>query len=482
MAKTAASWSLQTRVQFIVFLALCIGLAVGTVSMYKAAVVQDDKLTDQRVEQLAKTILKRLAEQLEKQDRSENYTRVHNASRYFATDEHRYQVWVDRGAKLLASHRSPISRSYLPVDYVGYREVLINGIHYCAFSVATADRSLIVQVAEPTPSRMIPFGWLTSEFLKFALIPFSTILLFNSLLLKRFFRPIEAVANDLNLRSPTDAKQIPIGRLPQEITPLVQSLNAHLHRMDQALATESRFTSVAAHELKTPLAGIRAQAQLASQADNPRELQQALHGVMRGVDASSRVVDQLIDLHHLDSLGDPHAWQSQITNLTRIREQAQAEFQPRADAKGIKLKMVFDINQMHGFEFAIWTMLRNLIGNAINYTPEGGKVEVRIKQRDLRIVMSVDDSGPGIAPQNRERSLKKFDRLGRHGSDGVGLGLSIVANVATTHQALLELEDSLLGGLRVVVQFHCTAVFEESGQDPAFYITAAGSWSSAGRP
>lgn len=482
MATTAASWSLQSRVQLIVLLALCIGLAVGTASMYKAAIVQDDLLTDERVELLAKSMLSKLVEELDGPSQNQAHTSGYKTAQHFAGPDHRFQIWAANGNRLITSHRAPISRPFLPVNFTGYRQVLIDGIYYCAFSAATPDGSLVVQVAEPTPSRLIPVGWLAFEYLAFALIPFSVILLFNRLALKRFFRPVEAVAENLSLRSPGDATQIEEQDLPLEISPLVHSLNAHLQRMDHALSVESRFTSVAAHELKTPLAGIRGQAQLAKTARNPEELKDALAAVMRGVDASSHIVDQLMDFHRVDSLGVLDAWRGEVTDLAKLHQLALMDFQSKADAKNIKLKIAFDIDKMHGFEFAIWTLLRNLIGNALNYTPSLGRIEVRIKLRDLRVVLTVDDSGPGIPASNRQRALKKFDRLGRSGSDGVGLGLSIVASVATAHQALMELKDSPLGGLRVEVQFHSTELSEQSGKDQSFLITTAGNWSNANRP
>ena len=479
MATSSKGWSLQARVQLIALLTLCTGLGVGSVSMYHAAAMQDDEVIDARVELLAKNILQLVVSDFDRPHQAATSTPDFATTRPIETGVHRYQIWTNNGAHLLRSYKASRDTPFLPVSYTGYREVLLDGISYCVYAAATSDRSFIVQVAEPTPERKIDPGWLVSEFLAVALIPFSLILFFNGFILKRSFQPIEAVVKNLNQRDPSDATQIGVEAMPKEIEPLVKSLNDHLQRMGHALSVESRFTSVASHELRTPLAGIRAQAQLATVASNPEELRDALNSVLRGVDASSRIIDQLIDLHRIESLGDTDAWRSEVADLDMIRQQLWSEYAPRAEAKGIKLTMAFDIAKMRGHEFAILTLMRNLIGNAVQYTPVDGKVDVRIKQRDFRVVLKVDDSGPGIPAKERQHALEKFDRLGRRGTDGVGLGLSIVSNVATLHQAVVDLRDSPLGGLQVEVQFHGTDISDQNGKDHAFLITMEGnSWTA----
>lgn len=454
MATATPVWSLQARVQLIALLALCIGLAVGSVSMYHAAAMQDDEVIDQRVELLAKNILQSVVADSDRPHSAAQVLPTLKAPHPVETGLHHYQIWLNSGERLLMSYKAPQDKPFLPFSYSGYREILMDGVSYCVYSAATPDRSFIVQVAEPSPNREIDGGWLVTEYLAVALLPFSLILLFIRFILKKSFQPIEALANNLKRRSPADATQIGLESMPREIEPMVKSLNEHLQRMGHALSVESRFTSVAAHELRTPLAGIRAQAQLASQASNPEHLRDALNSVLRGVDASSRIIDQLIDIHRLESLEDTNAWRTKVADLDRIQQQIWLAFGPRAEARHIQLTVAFDIAKMRAHEFGILTLLSNLIANAIQYTPAGGKVNVRIKQHDFRVVLRVDDSGPGISAKDRLQAMEKFNRLGRRGNDGVGLGLSIVSNVATLHQAVVELQQSPLGGLRVEVQFH----------------------------
>ncbi|PZO14998.1 MAG: hypothetical protein DCF26_14210 [Burkholderiales bacterium] len=478
MAKVPSSWSLQRRVLLISMVALCTGMAVGSLSMYFAASVTDDQVIDERVEVLATAILKSVEGGGDGSQANEHAQTGQSGIKAIETGLHGYQIWTDNGTRLLRSYNAPLKHSFVPLDYTGYQEVEINGVSYCVFSVASPDRSLIVQVAEPTPDRTVQIGLLLGEYVAVALIPLALVLLAIQKTLQRWFRPLEQVSTNLERRTPTDASPIEVDDTPREITPLVQSLNMHLKQQALALEKEARFTSVAAHEMRTPLAGIRAQAQMAGLASTPEELQASLEAVMRGVDSTSRMVEQLIALHRTEATADTDSWRNEVVNLFNVRMQLDMEFQPVAKRKQITLKALFDMTQMHGYEFAIWMLLRNLVKNAIQYTPNGGRVEVRIKRRDFRIVLTVDDSGPGIRQEAREHAFEKFNRLGRNGGDGVGLGLSIVLNVAELHQAVIGLQDSHLGGLRVEVQFHGDDFPDHDEKDAPFQITGGGSrWS-----
>lgn len=478
MAKSDSSWSLQRRVLLISTVALCTGMAVGSMSMYFAASITDDQVIDERVERLAASILHSVDGVGGSGLVNEPSQTSQSGIKSIETGFHSYQIWTNNGTQLLRSHKAPLETPLVPIGSTGYQEVEIDGVSYCAFSIASPDRSVIVQVAEPTPDRKIQIGVLLTEFFAVALIPLALVMLTIQKTLQRWFRPLEQVRTSLARRTTTDASPIEVEDTPREITPLVQSLNMHLRRQALALEKESRFTSVAAHEMRTPLAGIRAQAQMAGLASTTEELRTSLEAVMRGVDSTSRMVEQLMDLHRTEATADTDSWRDEMVNLSHVRMQLDMEFQPLAERKQITLKILFDVNLMHGYEFGIWMLLRNLVSNAIQYSPNGGRVEVRIKRRDFRIVLTVDDSGPGIEPRARSSAFEKFNRLGRSGGDGVGLGLSIVLNVAELHQAVVRLQGSHLGGLRAEVQFHGDDRQEHDAKDAPFQITGAGSqWS-----
>ena len=341
----------------------------------------------------------------------------------------------------------------MPIGFTGHDQFKIDGQDFCAFSAATPDGEIVVQVAEHTPERLVQIGLLSGKYFAFILLPLGLIFVATQWLLKRTFHSLDHLAADLRSRGPRDVSTMTIKDPPREILPIVRSLDSLFRRIGFAISHEHRFTSVAAHELRTPLAGIRAQAQMACKASSSHELQESLASVMVGVDRASRVIEQLIDLNRVESTGGDIDWGGLPVNLSNVYEQVMDELGPKARAKKVTLNVRLEATQIQGIDFAIYMLLRNLIANAIQYCPEGGRVDVRAQQRGDDVALSVDDSGPGIPVTERERAFEKFNRLGKCDSEGVGLGLSIVAQVAEMHRTKVELSESPLGGLRAQVLF-----------------------------
>ena len=240
---------------------------------------------------------------------------------------------------------------------------------------------------------------------------------------------------------------------PRELLPILKSIDGLIERVGHALSIERGFTAVAAHEMRTPLAGLRAHAQLATKAATEQELKEALESVMLGADRASHLIDQLLDLARVDTVPKDIESLFEPVDLSDVYQGVMQELGPRGARKGIQFSARFATDEVLGHRFAVHVMLRNVISNAIAYTPDGGQVEVSSEREGDAVVLTVDDSGPGIRPQDRERALERFNRLGRTQTDGVGLGLAIVHSVSSLHRAALALTDSPLGGLRVQVHF-----------------------------
>jgi two-component system OmpR family sensor kinase/two-component system sensor histidine kinase QseC len=294
---------------------------------------------------------------------------------------------------------------------------------------------------------------LLGQYFAYILLPFALILGVNRWLLKRSFYPLDVMADNLLHRGPYDVTPMAIDNPPREMLPIVSALDSHFRRVGRAMSAEHRFTSVAAHEIRTPLAGIRAQAQVASAATDPMEIKESLKSVMQGVDRAARVIEQLIDLTRVESTGQEIDWGLWQVNLPDVYDEVMYELGPKASARNLSLNVAFAEVQIHGLDFAIYMLLRNLIANAILYCPEGGRIDIKTQRLGGDIVLTVDDSGAGIPPQKRESAFEKFNRLGKAGSDGVGLGLAIVAQVVELHRAKIHLLSSPLGGLRAQVVF-----------------------------
>lgn len=459
-------WSLQTRVEQISTVALCTGLIVGSVSMFSAAAVEDDQVIDQRVELQARKILQSVEE-------APHLYSVHKSiypasppvmdasaqasAGLEAVGLTMVQVWLHDGSQLLRTHNTTRSKPFLPIQFSGYKEITLAGERYCIYSAATWNRDIVVQVAEKTPARMVQIGLLLGQYLAYMLLPFGLIFWMTRRFIKRAFQPLESMAVDLRQRGPRDVQAVDVAHPPQEMLPIVHSLNSHFSRIGHAMSVEQRFTSVAAHELRTPLAGIRMQAQMACKASDPEDLQESLTSVIQGVDKASRVIDQLIDLHRVETVGNDVDVFSEWVDLNSVFCQVVDELGGKAAERHIALQARFEVERIQGIRFAMYMLMRNLVANAIVYCPQGARVEVHSARQGDDVILVVDDSGPGIPPSARDRAFEKFNRLGRGGTDGVGLGLSIVAQVAQLHHAKIELLESPLGGLRVQVTFHKVA-------------------------
>jgi signal transduction histidine kinase len=206
--------------------------------------------------------------------------------------------------------------------------------------------------------------------------------------------------------------------------------------------------------MRTPLGGLRAHAQLATFATSPEELQDALKSLMVGADRAAHLIDQLLDLARIESLGGESGAVHEAIDLDEVWQGLLHELAPRAAKRQIALAMEFSAPAVSGHGFALSLLLRNLVTNAINYTPPGGRVRVSSALQDSGaqvVLLRVDDSGPGIPAHERERAFERFNRLGQTKIEGVGLGLSIVLSVVKLQDARIQLLDSPLGGLRVQV-------------------------------
>ncbi len=273
----------------------------------------------------------------------------------------------------------------------------------------------------------------------------------------RGLSPLEALSRAVAKRRPDAMIPLADTGLPGELQPLAASLNALLARLDAALAAQRRFTTDAAHELRTPLAALALQAELAERAPDASTRAAAMTDLMAGIARASRLVEQLLTLARLE----PEAL---VTNFSRVDLVALAKDAivaraPIAEAKGIDLGCAgTEAVAVRGDPASLETLLANLLDNALRYTPGGGRVDVAVAAQSGDAVLAVTDTGPGIAIAARERVFERFHRevpaddAGHEA--GSGLGLSIVRRIADAHGATVTLDDGAGGkGLAVRVRF-----------------------------
>lgn len=254
-------------------------------------------------------------------------------------------------------------------------------------------------------------------------------------------RPLRAVADAVAARDPDHLEPLHLVRVPREIEPLLKRLNNLFDGIRRALDNERHFTADAAHELRTPLAALKAQAQVAQAAGDDAERRHALQQILAGCDRATHLVEQLLTLARLDSAPVAPA---QPVDLAALAAEVLAECAGEALARSDHLALDAPRPVPVAVPSALLRLLLgNLVHNAIRHTPNGTRIEVAVTTGDTGARLSVTDDGPGIPPGERGRVTQRFHRLGSSGT-GTGLGLAIVAGVATAIGARLAI-DSRVG-------------------------------------
>ncbi|HYL88566.1 MAG TPA: ATP-binding protein [Burkholderiales bacterium] len=269
----------------------------------------------------------------------------------------------------------------------------------------------------------------------------------------RAVRPLRRVAGAVERRNVKALQPLPQDGLPAEVLPLVAAFNGLLRRLGESIDAQRAFIGDAAHELRTPLAALRLQAQVLVRTLDPREREAAGAEFVDGVDRATRLVEQLLDL----ARSEPDAAARAFTpvRLDELARGAVSDHAAIAAAKGVDLGAeAADAVEARGDAQSLRILLRNLVDNAVRYTPAGGAVDVIATRVGERAALQVVDTGPGIAPEERERVFGRFYRLPGSAESGSGLGLSIVRRIAELHGAEVRLESGADGkGLKATVLF-----------------------------
>lgn len=262
-------------------------------------------------------------------------------------------------------------------------------------------------------------------------------------------KPLDELARLIRLREPNSLQPIVLSDLPSELEPVQAALNRMLEQLHQLLAREQRFIADAAHELRTPLAVLKIHAENAMQATDPSEREQALQHLRQGVERATRLISQMLTLARLAD--DQQRQRSPIALQESCRDEV-AELLPLALRRNQELELASDSDLPDKVEMepgSLGMLLQNLVGNAIQHAPDGGRVLVSLQRRADQLLLRVEDSGDGVPEGDRERLLERFHTQGN--SQGAGLGLSIVQRIVERHHGRLLLGDSPLGGLLVQI-------------------------------
>jgi two-component system sensor histidine kinase TctE len=311
---------------------------------------------------------------------------------------------------------------------------------------AGEPRYALVQVAETLEKRrqlakQIVKGVIFPEFI---ILPIALTLVWFAL--TRGLSPLAALQDHIRARRPDDLSPIDASAVPEEISPLVRSLNDMLARLSQSIQLQKRFIADAAHQMKTPLAGMRMQSELAMRQSDRKEIQHSLEQLSKSSETATRMINQLLALARAETQ-EAQAMpfeKIELTELSRhvVQEWVQAAMTRRIDlgfeAENVELSI-------RGNPTMLREMLNNLIDNALRYTPALGSVTVRVQadNKQRQAILEVEDTGPGIPLSERTHVFERFYRILGTDVEGSGLGLAIVREIAIRHGVDIELLSNL---------------------------------------
>lgn len=259
----------------------------------------------------------------------------------------------------------------------------------------------------------------------------------------RALAPLSLLRQEIEQRSHRDLSPLPAAHVPSEVRPLIESMNALLHRLSAALSAQQRFIADAAHQLRTPIAGLRTQTELALRLSAPEEVRATLTQLQIAAEHTTHLVNQLLSLARAEPSAE-HTQAMVRLDFNALARATTTEWVPRALARGIDLGFDGPDTPAHvnGDDFLLREMLGNLIDNAIRYTQCGGNVTVRLTPARDAIAIAVEDNGPGIPENERDAVLERFHRVLGTGVEGCGLGLAIVREIVLRHGGQIRLRAS----------------------------------------
>lgn len=432
------SYSLRRRLVWLLSTAVAAIWLLSALVVYQRAHHEADELLDAQLIQVADTLLAIVAGGEVKHFVKEFHKHASDYSVPIA-----FEVWRSKDGKTRRLITSPGHDGFESGMAPGFSEQRHLDAYWRLYTVQDDDDKYRVVVGQSHAARENLAREVGLSLLIPALVALPLMALAVWWGVGRILRPVDTVARqvealDAQALAPLDESSA----LPQEIAPLRSALNALIRRINEAFDNERRFTADAAHELRTPLAALKVQAQVALRAQTIDSQQHALAQVIAGVDRMTHLVEQLLTLARVD----PSTQDSVPLPLdpAGIVATVSEELLPQAQRRGQTLA----VETATGCRIAIapaWLQVavRNLIDNAVHYAGEGARIEVRLTRDGMGCAITVADDGPGVAPALRSQLGARFVR-GEVDNEGCGLGLSIVARIATLAHARFELGDGLL--------------------------------------
>ncbi|KQX87399.1 ATP-binding protein [Variovorax sp. Root473] len=442
MNKVLSSLTGSLRARLLVFLLAAIVLAAGAQALvaYRTVLKEADDIFDYHMQQMALSLRAGLPP-------SAAVGGLGGAEQNF---EFVVQVWTVDGVRIFES----AEEAALPqLAVLGFADVRARGTTYRVFSMQT--RGLVIQVAQDMAARRNMAGSLALRTIVPVALMAPLLMLVVWWVVSLSLAPVARVRRQVASRQADDLSPVSEENLPEEVRPLVQELNLLFGRVRHAFDAQKHFVADAAHELRSPLAALKLQVQGLQRAPDDAARTLAVSRLSAGIDRATRLVEQMLALARHEASMAAGA-KPETVDLAEVARLAISDAVAAAQARRIDIGVAqSDAGAtVSGQPEALRMLLRNLIDNAVKYTPEGGRVDVGLVKRADAVELRVDDSGPGLPEAERARVLDRFYRSGEPQAPGSGLGLAIVKSIADLHGATVALEESQsLGGLCVRVTF-----------------------------
>ncbi len=433
----SAAHSLRRRLLWLVLATIAFASILQASTAYRTALQQADTMFDYHLQELARS--------------------VHGGMPFAppgGTPDYDFQVqiWAPDGAQIFRSTGTTLP----PQAVLGFSDIAVQGVRFRVYSLQTPEHT--IQIAQDLDARQARARALALRAVLPVALLAPLLMLAVGWLISKSLAPVNRMRKQVAARAADDLSPLPAAGLPEEVLPLVQEINLLFGRVREAFAAQQHFVADAAHELRSPLTALRLQAQALRRTQDEAGRDASVARLNDGIDRAIQLVNQLLVLAREDGdAGTPATWQR--IDLQDLARQVVSDVLPQAQARHIDIGLATaDAASARGQTEPLHILLRNLLDNAIKYSPEGGQIDISLSSHEGAASLIVEDSGHGIPEAEQERVFDRFYRASGTQAPGSGLGLAIVKAVATRHAAQVLLGRShRLGGLKVEVRFPALA-------------------------
>jgi two-component system, OmpR family, sensor kinase len=429
MTKEARAWSLRRRLMWLVLAAIAVVTVLQAGSAYRLALREADRMFDYHLQEVARSV---------------------NGGVPFAPgdddSEYSVQVWGPDGTTLFRSN----GRELPSQAVLGFSDSRVGGVRLRIYTLQTPEHT--IQIAQDLDAREARARDLAANAVAPVLLLAPLLMLAVGAVISGSLKPLARMRTQVASRAARDLSPLSASGVPEEVQPLVRELNALFERVRGTLDAQQHFIADAAHELRSPLTALKLQLQGAERARDDAARHAAIEQLHSGVERAVALVGKLLALARQEG-----AWQAggESLELEELARQAVSELLATAHARQLDLGLASsEPAAVQGNREALLLILRNLLDNAIKYTPPGGRIDIAIGRDVQGAWLAVDDSGPGVPQAELERVFDRFYRLPGSDAPGSGLGLAIVRTVAEHLGARVQMmRSTTLGGARVELRF-----------------------------